>query len=92
MTRPPGSWQPSPAIWPQVQHSPEVEHRITIVEVKVDQVTDSHEKFKDHTTGKILWLERGLQAVAYGLLTLAFWQAPQKAAGIAELLVGLLKK
>lgn len=86
------NWPPSPPSWPPTPHSTETEHRLTIVEIKVDRVTEEHEKHKDTLSTKIIWLERGLQAVAYGLLTLAFWSAPQKAQGIAETILSVLKK
>lgn len=82
------NWPPSQPFSQQTPHSTETEHRLTIVEIKVDRVEDSHEK---HAT-KILWLERGLQAVAYGLLTLAFWTAPQKAMGLADAILSVIKK
>ncbi len=73
-------------------HSTETEHRLTIVEIKVDRVTDDHEAHKATVSSKILWLERGLQAVAYGLLTLALWGAPQKAEGIASAILSVFRK
>jgi len=86
------NWGPSPPHWPPIPHSTETEHRLTIVEIKVDSVSQDHKDHKASITSKILWLERGLQAVAYGLLTLAFWSAPQKAQGIAEAILGVLKR
>ena len=86
------NWPPWPPSSPPTPHSTETEHRLTIVEIKVDRVTDDHKEHREATASKILWLERGLQAVAYGLLTLAFWSAPQKAQGIAETILGLIKK
>lgn len=86
------NWGPSPPPWPPSPHSTETEHRLTIVEIKVDSVSQDHKDHKESTASKIMWLERGLQAVAYGLLTLAFWSAPQKAQGFAEMIIGLVKK
>jgi hypothetical protein len=92
MTQQDFGWRSSPPHWPPAPHSTETEHRLTIVEIEVERVTTDHEKFKDSTQSKILWLERGLQAVAYGLLTLAFWMAPGKAQGLAEAILGMLKR
>jgi hypothetical protein len=92
MSQQDSSWPPSLPPWPPHQHSNATEHRLTIVEMKVDTVTSDHDKFKDSTTSKLMWLERGLQALAYALLGIAFWLAPSKAQGIAELILGLLKK
>jgi hypothetical protein len=55
-------------------------------------VSQDHKDHKEATASKILWLERGLQAVAYGLLTFAFWSAPQKAQDFAGSILWLLKK
>jgi hypothetical protein len=62
------------------------------VEIKVDRVSEDHEKHKEAVSSKILWLERGLQALAYALLTIAFWMAPQKAQGLAEHIISLIKR
>jgi hypothetical protein len=88
----PSNWGPSPPHWPPSPHSTETEHRLTIVEIEVKSVKEDHKDHKEATASKILWLERGLQAVAYGLLTLAFWSAPQKAQGFAEVILGLVKR
>lgn len=92
MTKQDFGWQRSPPHWPPAPHSTETEHRLTIVEIKVETVSTDHDRFKEATTSKLLWLERGLQAVAYGLLTLAFWMAPGKAQSIAETILGMLKR
>jgi len=86
------SWPPSPHSSPPIRHSTEIEHRLTVVEIEVDRISEDHADTKDKLSTKILWLERGLQAVAYGLLTLAFWSAPDKARWIAESLLGVLKR
>lgn len=86
------NWGPSPPPWPPNPHSTETEHRLTIVEIKVDSVSQDHRDHKESITTKILWLERGLQAVAYGLLTLALWSAPEKAQSIASAVITVLKK
>jgi hypothetical protein len=92
MTQQDSGWQRSPRHWPQVPHSTETEHRLTIVEIEVERVSEEHDDFKESTTSKILWLERGLQALAYCLLTLAFWLAPGKASSVAEAILGIVKR
>lgn len=92
MIRHPSNSPSSHPHWQQAPHSTETEHRLTIVEIRVETVTDNHEKFKDSTTSKLMWLERGLQALAYAMLGMAFWMAPSKAQGIAEAILGILKR
>jgi hypothetical protein len=78
-------WQPS-------GHSNEVEHRLTITELKVSDLREDHDELAERTTSKILWLERGLQALAYIVLTLMLWSAPEKAQAIAQALLTLIKR
>lgn len=86
------NWQPWPQRSQQIQHSNEVEHRLTLTELRVHDLREDHDELAEHTTSKILWLERGLQALAYVVLTLLLWQAPDKAQGIAQAILSLLKR
>ena len=87
-----GNSQPWPQHWQQTQHSNEVEHRLTLTELKVDDLREDHDELAERTTSKILWLERGLQAMAYIVLTLMLWSAPEKAQAIAQALLALIKR
>ena len=84
--------QPWPPHWPPSGHSNEVEHRLTITELKVHDLREDHDALAERTTTKILWLERGMQALAYIVLTILLWQAPEKAQGLAQALLTLLKR
>ena len=92
MTHSDSSWRALPQHLPPIQHSNEVEHRLTLTELRVHDLREDHDELSERTTTKILWLERGLQALAYVVLTLLLWQAPDKAQGIAQAILSLLKR
>ncbi len=58
----------------------------------MSDLREDHDSLKETTETKILWLERGMQALAYVVLTILLWQAPSKAEGIAQALLALIKR
>ena len=84
----PSNWPQWPPHWLQNTHSTEIEGRITRLEVSQEQQEDINER----TSERMRWLERGLQAVAAILLIVVTKQAPSSAAGIADVLLAIIKR
>lgn len=81
-------WPGSPPWASPPTHSVEVERRITTLEIhKTDQ-----EATNGKVSGRLQWLERGLQACISALLLVLFSQAPDKASALADVLIGILKR
>lgn len=84
----PSNWPPWLPPWPQTPHSPEIEGRITRLEVYREQQEDTNKEVES----RMAWLERGLQAVAVILLILITKQAPSSAGALADVLLAIIKR
>lgn len=69
-------------------HSNALEGRVVRLEVSQEHQED----INDRVTERMKWLERGLQAVATILLIIVTKQAPSSAAGIADVLLAIIKR
>ena len=69
-------------------HSTHLEGRVVRLEVHKEQQEDTNAQVRD----RMLWLERGLQAIAGILLLLLTKQAPSSAGAVADILLGIIKR
>ena len=82
-------WPPTWPPWASpTPHSVESEHRITTLEIHKEDQEEANKAF----TGRLMWLERGLQGCISILIMLLFWSAPNKASVLADVLIGLLRR
>lgn len=72
----------------QQPHSNQLEGRVTRLEVAREEQEDTNER----TIERMKWLERGLQAVAVILLIIITKQTPSSAAGLADVLLAIIKR
>lgn len=82
------NWQWSPHPSPPSGHSNELEGRVVRLEVHQERQEDINEQHSD----RMKWLERGLQSLAVIVLLVIAKQAPSSAAGLAELLLAIIKR
>ena len=89
MTEPPSNWlQWLHSSVASPSHSTHLENRVTRLEVSQEHQEDINER----TSERMRWLERGLQAVAVILLIVVTKQAPSSAAGLADVLLAIIKR
>ena len=83
--------QSSPPSWPTsppIQHSNHLEGRVVRLEVSQEM----NEDFKSSALDRMKWLERGLQSIAVIVLMILTRQVPSSAAGLADILLAIIKR
>ena len=88
MISPHSSWPRWRLLSRESDHSTEVESRLTRLEV----AQEGQEEWNVAQSSRLAWLERGLQALAVLVLTLLYWQAPEKASLLADIALAVIKR
>ena len=88
MMQEPSNWPPWLRLWRESQESVKLGERVTRLEVHQERQDEINQQHQD----RMVWLERGMQALAVLVVAVITKSAPSSAGAVAELLLGMLKR